>query len=81
MPDLPPGGGPVHVFEFTTVSSIEKAERIAGFTAKRPTRGTFFAVAVGSEFGFPVIAVAHRIGPGMNDLETVHTRWTPPKVP
>jgi hypothetical protein len=71
--DLPPLG-PAHIFEFETVSSIEEAERLAGFKAARPTRGTFFAVAVGREFGFPVIAVAHKVGPGWRDLETVQTR-------
>jgi hypothetical protein len=69
-----PSPGPAHVFQFATVSSIEEAERLAGFKATRPRRGTFFAVAVGREFGFAVIAVAHKVGPGWRDLETVHTR-------
>ena len=65
--------GPLHIFRLDCVSSIEEAERIAGFKARRPTRGTFHSVAVGLVFGFPMIAVAHHVGPGPRDLDTVTT--------
>ncbi len=75
MPPLPPGLSPepTHVFKLTTVSSVEEAERIAGFKARRPTRGVFFSAAVGMAFNSPVILVANRFGPGPNDLETTIT--------
>ena len=68
MAQLPPG--PARIFKLTTVNSIEEAERIAGFKARRPARGTLHSVAVGLAFGFPVILVANQVGPDPTNLET-----------
>ncbi len=75
MPQLPPG--PARIFKLKTVGSIEEAESIAGFKARRPAGGTLHSVAVGLAFGFPVIPVAHKVRPDPNNLETAITDSSP----
>ena len=78
LPGLPPGTGPTHIFKLKVVDTVEEAERVAGFTARRPTRGVFHHAAVGLAFGFPVILVAHHVGPRDEDLESMITEGIPP---
>ena len=68
-----PKNAAVYTLRLRTVKTVEEEEGIAGFKARRATRGTPFYVGVVEPPADPEIILAYQVGPTKREVEYVTT--------